>query len=393
MAHPLPVRPTVLTVDLDRLRSNLRRLSAHAGNTPVLAVVKANAYGAGAVPVAQAALEAGATWLGAAVVAEGIQLRRAGIFAPILLLGPADPSEAEVLLDARLTPAVYGATFLQALERAASTHHAPALAHLKLDSGMGRLGVRPEELPELLDVWKRCPRVRLHGVFTNFASADDPASSQNDLQRERFFGMVEEIRAAGFDPQWVHMANSAALLSRPDARFTLLRPGLTLYGMRPSEVLPDPGFEPVLSFATRVIQVKEVPPGTPVGYGAAFVTRTSSRLGILPIGYADGLPRSLSNRGQVLIRGARCPIVGRVSMDLTAVLLDPIPEALAGDPVILWGEEGSERIGPWEWARWADTIPYEITTGIGSRVARRYLDKGETRMDWPLAEPARRVGE
>jgi alanine racemase len=387
MTLALPVRPTVLTVDLDRLRSNLKTLSTHAGNTPVLAVVKANAYGAGALPVARAALEAGAAWLGVALVAEGLQLREAGISAPILLLGPAAPEEAEILLAADLTPGVYGQSILNALDRAAAKLGRVARAHLKLDSGMGRLGLRPEDLAPLLETWKGCPHVVLDGVFTNFASADDPASPQNGFQRERFLSMVAAVRESGFSPSWIHMANSAALLSRPDARLTLLRPGITLYGMRPSEVLPDPGLGLVLSLGTRLIQVKDLPQGTPVGYGATFVTAGRSRVGILPVGYADGLPRSISGQGYALVRGARCPIVGRVSMDLTAILLDAAQEACEGDEVTLWGTQGAESLGPWDWARWAGTIPYEITTGISARVARRYVSQGREHMDWPLASP------
>jgi alanine racemase len=398
MEFPLPVRPTVLTVDLDRLRSNLKTLSAHAGGTPVLAVVKANGYGSGALPVARAALEAGAAWLGVALVAEGLQLRAAGISVPILLLGPAAPEEAEVLLEADLTPAVYGQTILEALECAAARLGRTARAHLKVDSGMGRLGLRPEDLAPLLEAWKGCPHVILDGVFTNFASADDPASPQNDLQRERFLSMVAAVRESGFSPAWIHMANSAALLSRPDARLTLLRPGITLYGMRPSEALPDPGLELVLSLTTRLIQVKDLPPETPVGYGATFVTGGKSRVGILPVGYADGLPRSLSGQGYALVRGARCPIVGRVSMDLTAILLDNAPGGREGDTVTLWGTDGPESLGPWDWARWAGTIPYEITTGLSARVGRKYISHGREQMDWPLAEPggvmvSKRVGE
>lgn len=381
------VRPTVLTVDLDRLGSNLRSLSAHAGGTPIMAVVKANAYGMGALPVARAALEAGAAWLGVALVAEGLQLRAAGISAPILLLGPAAPEEAGVLLGADLIPAVYGTTLLRALESAATKLGRTVLAHLKVDSGMGRLGLRPEGIPALLDDWKTCPRVTLDGIFSNFASADDPDASQNKTQRERFLSMADTVRAAGFSPTWIHMANSAGLLSQPDARLTLLRPGITLYGIRPSEALPDPGLEAVLSLHTRLLQVKDLPGGTPVGYSATFTTQGRSRVGILPVGYADGLRRSLSGPGYALVRGARCPIVGRVSMDLTAILLDAAPEAREGDPVTLWGTEGAESVGPWDWARWAGTIPYEITAGLSHRVARRYISGGEAWMDWPLAGP------
>ncbi len=388
---PVPNRSTMLTVDLDAITRNAALLSRHAGGRPLLAVVKANAYGAGAVPVATALADAGVPWLGVALAEEGVQLRRAGIGTRILLLGPADPAQCACLLEHRITPAVYSPGFLAALEEAASRTGSVLDAHLKVDSGMGRLGLREEEIPAFLSALARAPHVRISGLFSNLASADDPASEQTGLQVQRFLAMLEQLRRGGADPEWIHLANSSALLAHPATHLTLCRPGLSLYGLKPSGSLPDPGLQHALTFRTRLAQVKDLPPGTPVGYGATYETSGRQRVGILPVGYADGLPRSSSPGGWVLIGGARCPLAGRVSMDLAAVDLAACPDAREGQEVVLWGEQGAERLDPWDWARWAGTIPYEVMTGVGCRVARRYLKGGTERTVVPILSETREV--
>ncbi len=379
-----PPRPTTLTVDLDAIAHNAAVLSRHAGNRPLLAVVKANAYGTGAIPVARTLEEAGARWLGVALVEEGVELRRAGLKVPILLLGPAAPAQCACLVEHRITPAIYSIDFLYALEGAAAGAATTVEAHLKVDSGMGRLGFREEEIPGVVSALERTPRIRIAGLFSNLASADDPASPQTEQQVHRFLAILGQLRRGGIEPEWVHLANSSALLAHPSAGFTLCRPGLTLFGLRPSAVLPDPGLKPALTLTTRLAQVKNLPPGTPVGYGATYLTDAAQRVGILPLGYADGLARSASPGGFVLIEGVRCPLVGRISMDLAAVNLDPAPAAREGDEVVLWGISGSEQLSPWDWARWTGTIPYEVMTGIGCRVARRYLKNGEAQVSIPI---------
>lgn len=383
-AEPPPHRPTTLTVDLGVIAGNAAVLSRHAGGRPLLAVVKANAYGAGAIPVARALEEAGVPWLGVALVEEGVQLRLAGLKTLILLLGPADPAQCSCLLEYRITPAVYSLRFLAALEQAAYRTGTTVDAHLKADSGMGRLGLREEEIPGLLSALARSPHVRIAGFFSNLASADDPASPQTAIQVHHFLAILEQLRQGGVAPKWIHLANSSALLAHPAAHLTLCRPGLALYGLRPSETLPDPGLKPALTFRTQLAQVKDLPPETPVGYGATYKTSARQRVGILPVGYADGLPRSLSPGGYVLIGGARCPLIGRVSMDLAAVDLAACPDAREGHEVVLWGEQGPERLDPWDWARWTGTIAYEVMTGVGCRVARRYLKGGTEQTVIPI---------
>jgi alanine racemase len=368
-------------VDLDAVAANARVLRAHAGDRPILAVVKANAYGMGVLPVSRA-LVPHAAWLGVALVEEGIQIRRGGIGAPVLLLGPAGPDQAGEALDHQITPAVYTLTFLEALDHEAARRGLTVRAHLKVDSGMGRLGFRPEQIPSLVAALARCPHVEVSGLYSILASADDPASPQTARQLETFLGILAALRRGGVEPEWVHMANSAGLLAHPGTRLTLCRPGLALYGLKPGAALPDIGLRPALSLHTSLIQVKQMPAGSPVGYGASYVAPRDQRVGILPLGYADGLPRALGNgRGCVLINGRRCPTVGRVSMDLAAVDLEPAGEAAEGQPVTLWGTDGGERLDPWDWARWSDTIPYEAMIRINHRVARHYLQAGETWAD------------
>jgi alanine racemase len=369
------LRPTVLSVDLDAIISNLRLLKDYTGGRSQLAVVKANAYGMGAVPVARALIKGGAAWLGVALAEEGVQLRRAGLSVPILMLGPAAPSQAGLLLRENITPAVYSIGFLKALEREAELGDTTFEAHLKIDSGMGRVGFRPEEIPAVLTALARSPRVRITGLFSNLASADDPASSQTEGQLALFLEIAENLRSSGVELQWIHLANSSGLLAHPDTHLSLCRPGLSLYGLRPSAALPDIGLKAALTLETVVSQVKHMPADVPVGYSASYFTPHDQPVGILPVGYADGLPRLLSNRGSVLIGGKRCPIIGRVSMDLTAVNLEPAGTVYEGTPVTLWGRDGQESLGPWDWARWSQTIPYEVMTGVGCRVARTYIEQ------------------
>ncbi len=370
---PNDLRPTVLEINLDAVASNFNTLAAYAGNLPLLGVVKANAYGMGAIQVARTLQENGAAWLGVAMPEEGAQLRNAGLDLPILLLGPVAPRQIPFVLRHRITPAVHSVSFLEALEREAQRRGIKVKAHIKVDSGMGRVGFRPEELGALIKTASLSPHVELAGLFSNLASADNPSSPQTARQLDRFLSAERELRRGGIAPRWVHLANSSGLLSHQATRLTLCRPGLTLYGLLPSEKLPDIGLVNAISFKTIVSQVKKLPVGTPVGYGATYVTPRPMRIAILPVGYADGLPRALSNgRGSVLVNGAFHPIVGRVSMDLIAIDLSGAERVKEWDTVTLWGREGDLSLTPWDWARLSDTIPYEIMTGISNRVARRY---------------------
>jgi alanine racemase len=373
-----PLRPTTLSVDLDAVTRNAVRLREHAGGRPLIAVVKANAYGMGVIPVSRA-LSPVVAWLGVALVEEGVQIRQAGVDTPILMLGPAGPHQVGLALEHAVTLAVHGLGLLEAIEAAAAHRNVKADVHIKVDSGMGRLGFRPEEIPGLLKALTRCPHVQVAGMYSNLASADDPQNPQTAGQLERFLGILDELEKAGVQPQWIHLANSSGLLAHPGTHLTLCRPGLTLYGLKPSDLLPDIGLTCAVSLTTSLFQVKHMPAGAPVGYGGTYVTPSPQRIGILPVGYADGLPRVLGgSRGHVLISGAPCKILGRVSMDLTAVDLEPAGDVAEGATVTLWGADGAERLGPWDWARWSETIAYEVMIRINHRVGRRYLRGGRT---------------
>ncbi|MFN2385579.1 MAG: alanine racemase [Thermoanaerobaculia bacterium] len=365
------MRPTVAVIDLGAIARNYRRLEGRLAGQAIIAVVKADAYGHGALPVAHRLADEGAASFAVALVEEGIALRRGGVAGGILLLGHADPSDIPMLRAYGLTPTLHALEQARGFARAARGLSGPLDVHVKLETGMGRLGFREEEVAGLIEILRDAPGLRLAGALTNFSQADEPSSPATARQIARMRSEVEALRAAGFFPGAVHAANSAAVLAHSDSFFDAVRPGLALYGVSPFPESDD-GLEPALTLETRVIAVHEVPAGAALGYGGRFVTRRPSRIATIPIGYHDGLRRVISGRGSVLLRGRRAPLAGAVSMDLT--LLDATDTgAEAGDRVVCLGAEGSERVTAWDLARAADTIPYEILCGIGPRVPRHYV--------------------
>jgi alanine racemase len=377
-ASPLDAyRPTWAEIDLDALSFNLSSIRARVGGLPLLAVVKADAYGHGAATVAPFLEKAGVGWFGVALPEEGIELRQSGVKAPILLLGGLAPGQADMVLAHDLTPAVFRADQVEALGAAAARRGREARAHLKIDTGVGRLGVPAADVASFAAVLQAAaPRVRLTGAFSHLAVADDPGDPFTSAQIDRFARAIGTLRERGLQPELLHLANSAAILDHPPAWLTMARPGIILYGYRPSPSLSPAPLRPVLSLMTRIIYMKEVPPGTPLGYGRTYVTKGPARIASLAIGYDDGLPRLSSNRGQVLVQGRRAPIVGRVSMDLTTIDVSGIPEASLGDQAVILGSQGAERIGADEVADWAGTISWEILCGVGARVPRVYVRDG-----------------
>jgi alanine racemase len=361
------LRPTVVEVDTAALAHNLREVRRRVGpQVRIQAVVKADAYGHGAVPSARAFVEAGADWLGVALVEEGVELRRAGLLVPICVLsGLASPDDARAVVSHRLTPIVYRPDHLDAISAAAKNAGlARYPVHFKVDTGMGRWGALPGEVAPFLDALARHPELDLEGFATHFASADgDPDAT---LAQVRLFADVDaSLQNRGFSPRIRHLANSAGL-ALADAHADMVRPGLALYG------LGAPALRPALTLRTRIAHLKPVPQGFPVSYGATFVTSRDSILGVLPIGYADGLPRRVSNRAEVLVRGRRVPVVGRVCMDACMVDVTHVDGVQPGDEVVIIGRQGAVRLGADELATHADTISYEILTGIGKRVPRTY---------------------
>jgi alanine racemase len=375
-----PIRPTVATIDLDRLQENLRAVQRLVGpGVGVLAAVKGDAYGHGAVAVARALQEAGCNWFGVALVEEGIRLRENGIHVPILCLGGVGPAGAEEAVRHRLTPMVYDLDDAERLERAASSRHEPHGIHLKVDTGMGRLGVPLHAWESFLDRIAGHRWLRVDGICTHLAEAEslDPAFTEE--QARRFIEALRMARTRGFRPSLVHMANSAGLLVHERLRFDLVRPGLLLYGVHPSaSTVVSLRVEPVMSVRTQVLFVKDVPTATGLSYGRTFQTPRPSRVATLPVGYADGYPRILSNRASVLIHGQRAPVRGTICMDLTMIdVTDVHTPVRAGDEVVLLGSQGSERITAEELADLAQTIPYEILCGFSERVPRRHGKDGE----------------
>jgi alanine racemase len=375
------IRPTRAEVNLSALVRNLRTLRAGAPGSGLLAMVKANAYGHGAELVARALEAEGVELLGVALIEEGLALRAAGVRSEILVLGGAYQGGWDVLVEAGLTPAVFREDHLEAFATAAHRRGVEARAHLKVDTGMARLGALPGEVPPLL-ARARTLAVTLDGVLSHFANADLADATATRRQLVDFRAVLEQLERAGFRPRWRHLANSAALVAMPEARdgkvFNLVRPGLALYGLAPAPWLAAAQpLEPVLSWKTAIVHLKDVPTGTAVSYGGTWTARRPTRIATLPVGYADGYPRRLSNRAQVLVRSRRAPVVGRVCMDLCMVDVSDVPAVSLDDEVVLLGRQGAEAIDATELAGWAETISYEVLCGVGARVPRVAVGDGE----------------
>ena len=381
----MPVRPTEAVVDLAALAHNYR-VAVEVGGRPAIGMVKADAYGHGAVEVARELVGQGCPMLAVALVEEGLELREAGIAAPILVLGAAYDRRYDLLVRHRLVPVVFEAAHLRGLAEAARAAGVRAAAHLKLDTGMGRVGIRPQALPEFLDLARRTPEVGLEGVCTQFASADLEDRGLTERQVALFDDAARAMREAGMPLRFRHLANSAGTVDYPAARQDLTRPGIIIYGYLPMlaaarSLLANQvagTLRRVLEWRTGVVQLKDVAAGTPISYGGRWVAQRPSRIATLPVGYADGYPRQLSGRpgfgrAEVLIRGRRAPVAGTVCMDMIMVDVTDVPGAAEGDEVVLLGAQGGEAVDADELAERAGTISYEILCGIGRRVPRRYL--------------------
>jgi alanine racemase len=363
-------RPTWAEVDLSALQRNLRVIRRLAGERRIIAVVKADAYGHGAVPTATVLERDGAEMLAVATVEEARELRQGGIRVPILLLqGLHDPGEGDLLAPMGLVPLIGRPEMLAWVDASARRAGQRQPIHLKVDTGMGRLGLLPDEVGPALEALRACSQVHLDGVATHLAESDDPASPVTEAQRYRFEKILGTVRAAGFDPGWIHADPSAAILRGVTPLATAVRPGLSLYG-------PDPtlegghALEPVMTLVTRVIHAKNLPAGARVGYGGTYVAPCRTRILTLPLGYADGLPRSAGGRVEVGLRGRRVALVGRVSMDLATVDAGPGSDASVGEEVVIFGRRDDLTLRVEKIAHSTDTISYEILVRIGSRVPR-----------------------
>ena len=366
--------PTYATVNLSALAHNLSCITRYLPpGCEVMAVVKANAYGHGAVETARALARQGIKRFAVASLDEGIALRQAGLSASIVVLGALFEEQVSDLVAHRLTPVVSDGRILPVLAEAARSYPAPYPIHLKVETGMGRLGFSSEELLTLLDNPLLRGPLQVEGMMTHLPDADGKDSAFTERQLGAFRAMVEQIRQRGITLPLVHAANSAAIVRFPDAHFSLVRPGIMLYGYHtlPATV-PAPDLKPVLSLHTTIAQLRTIPQGGTVSYNGTFVATRPTRIAVLPIGYADGYSRQLSHRGSVLIRGRRASVVGLVCMDMIMVDVTDFAQLHVGDTVTLIGQQGQESIWADEVAGWIDTIPYEVLCGIGSRVPRLY---------------------
>jgi alanine racemase len=376
------MRPNWAEVSLPALRANFRRIQEHVGpEVTVCAVVKADAYGHGAIECARALVQEGATWLGVTSTEEGVRLREAGIRARILLMTGLWRGEQEEVVRHALTPAVWQVESLDLLAQALKNTNEPFPVHVKIDTGMARLGVPHSDAAQFAAELQNHPQLEVEGIFTHLASSEVVDASSNELQSARFDEACAVFRAAGVRPHYEHVANSAAIAARPAAWHNFVRPGISLYGYylpflsssgRPVEMRGLP-VEPVLAWKTRIIGLRQVGPNQPIGYNEAYVTRRAATIGVLPVGYADGLSRQLSSEARVLVRGEFAPVVGNVSMDVTLIDVSEIKEAQVGDEVVLIGRQGGHAIDAWEHATLARTIPYEVLCNISKRVPRVHL--------------------
>lgn len=368
-------RPTWVEIDLSAIGNNTRQVKELVGpSVRVLASLKADAYGHGALKVARTVLHNGACMLGVATVSEAAPLREAGINAPILVFGyvPLWQMREAVRLDLSIT--LYSGESARALSRAAQALKKTVKVHIKVDSGMGRLGIRAEQVEDILALIreiKSLPGLELEGMFTHFAMADSHDLTHARLQLSRFQQVLQAVEAAHLRPPIVHAANSAAMLNLPEARFDMVRPGIALYGLDPSPDTRLPqGFRPALSFKTTVAQVKDIPAGECISYGCAYITERPTRVAVLPVGYADGFRRGPTNWGSVLIHGQQAPILGRVCMDQCMVDVTHIPHVRMGDEVVLIGKQGHATLTAGQVADRLGTINYEVVSEILARVPR-----------------------
>jgi len=363
-------------IHLQNIRFNIEGIRQAVGpERKILIAVKANGYGHGAVEVSRMAERIGVAWLGVATVPEGLQLRAAGIRLPILKLSHAFPEEMAAAVEQYLTLAVCDRANADALESVCRAVGRAANVHLKLDTGMGRIGVAPEEAPALAEhIERACPHVRLEGIFSHLPVSDAADPTYTQAQIARFQATVDAIHAAlGRRVELVHCANSGAVLAHPDAWFDMVRPGIMIYGFRPDAETPATiPLKPGLSFLTRISFLKQVEAGTSIGYGRTWIAPERTWIATIPVGYADGFNRLFSNCGRVLIGGRSYPIVGRVCMDQSMVNLGPETAVRVGDEVVLIGRSGDAEITAYEWAEQLRTITYEVTCQINARVARLY---------------------
>ncbi len=367
--------PTTATINLSALTHNLDELRRFlAPDCEILAIVKADGYGHGSIVIAETLAQRGITQFGVATIQEGVTLREAGLTGTIIVLGGIFPGQLQDLLHYQLMPVISDPALAQELGKTLSTNQAPLPVHVKVDTGMNRLGIKPEAVLNLLDSpLFRGPLV-IESLMTHLADADNPDPTCTLQQLQQFQSIAKQLRLKGMTIPCLHVANTAGMVLYPQSHLNMVRPGLLLYGYVPHHHLkPIPlALKPVLSLSTQIVQTKSVAAGKALSYSGAYRTTRSSRIGILPIGYAHGYNRLLSNEGEVLVKKTRIPIVGKICMDMTLIDITDVPEARVGSDVVLLGSQGPETISAIDIANWQKSVPYEVLCNIGPRVNRVY---------------------
>jgi len=369
------LRPTRIEVDLENLAFNFRSISAFISpGCSLMAVVKANGYGLGSMEVANVFLENGCQRFAVATPDEAVELREGGISEPILVLGPSPREAAEVFVASDIAAACTDVSFAETMSREAAARGRTARLHLKIDTGMGRIGFLPAEVPEVVERILRLPNVDLEGVFTHFACADERNPDYTITQFSRFGEVLDSLRSRGIRFRMRHVCNSAGTVNFPEMHLDAVRPGIILYGMWPSRFCRSSvELKPVFEVKSAVAVVRELPPCSGVGYGLRYMTRGAERVAVIPIGYHDGFARPLSMKASVLVRGMRAPLIGSICMDQTMVDVTHIPDVIPGDEVVLVGSQGAETVSPEEIAGYLGTINYEIPSLFTKRVPRVYI--------------------
>jgi len=370
-------RPTWVEIDLNALRHNLLAIRKWVGpQIKILGIVKADAYGHGDYEVSRVLLNNGVEMLGIAILEEGIQLRDKGIKAPLLLLGGIFEEQIDTVIQYGLTPTVYDLKLAEVLSKRAYYFNTIMKVHVYVDTGMGSIGVKHNKAVEFVKFAKNLKNLLIEGIYTHCSSSDEKDSAFTNLQIKRFRDVLDALDASKACIPLRHMANSGAILGYPEAYFNMVRPGLSLYGLYPSEdVSRDIGIRPVMSFKTRIIHIKDMESGDVVGYGRTYRITKPTRVATLPLGYDDGYNRLLSNQGNVIIKGRKASIIGRVCMDQCFVDVTNIKDVSVGDEVVLYGSQGQETISIESVAEQLNTVPYEVTCNISKRVPRIYINE------------------
>lgn len=367
-------RPVWVEINLDNLRFNFRQLKKNISkNTKMMAIVKANAYGHGAMAISRVLVDEGVDRLGVALPEEGVELREAGYSLPIHVLGEILPEQHKLILDYDLIPTISRGETLENLNKMAESKDIRKKVHIKIDTGMGRLGLHPDDAVEFIKYALDLSNIEIEGLMTHFATADEKNKEYTYLQWERFNYVIRQLEEMGIEIPLKHAGNSATLLDLSEYQLNMLRPGIVLYGLLPSEQVKSIELKPVLSWKARIDFLKEVPSGTPISYGATYVADKKSIIATVPLGYGDGYSRFLSNKGYVLINGQKAAILGRVCMDQFMIDVTEIPDVEVGNELVLIGEQKSNKITATELAELIGTINYEVLCNISLRVPRKYI--------------------